>query len=428
MQVRDWLYVRDHCSAIRAVLAARPAGRDLQRRRLERKAQHRHRAHRLRAARRTAPDPAGPYARLITYVKDRPGHDRRYAIDARKIERELGWRPAETFDTGIRKTVQWYLANQPTGWPTCRAALPRLGQQAVRRAMKILLLGKNGQVGWELQRALAPLGEVVACDFDSPATSAPTSRSPRPARWCARCARPHRQCRRHTAVDKAESEPDAGARHQRHRARRAGRAKPPRWAPGWCTTAPTTCSTAAATAARRRRTHRPAERLRPHQARRRAGHPRQRLPPPDPAHQLGLRGARRQLRAHHAALAAERDELTVIDDQIGAPTGADLLADVTAHAARAAAATPALAGTYHCVAGGETSWHGYARFVIEHARAQGPGHEGGARRHAPIPTSAYPTPARRPLNSRLDTRKLQPPSACAAAWQQGVERMLTEIL
>jgi dTDP-glucose 4,6-dehydratase len=57
------------------------------------------------------PDPAGPYSRLITFVADRPGHDRRYAIDARKIERELGWRPAETFETGIRKTVQWVLAN-----------------------------------------------------------------------------------------------------------------------------------------------------------------------------------------------------------------------------------------------------------------------------------------------------------------------------
>jgi dTDP-glucose 4,6-dehydratase len=59
-----------------------------------------------------APDAAGSYSRLITFVKDRPGHDRRYAIDARKIERELGWRPAETFDSGIRKTVQWYLANR----------------------------------------------------------------------------------------------------------------------------------------------------------------------------------------------------------------------------------------------------------------------------------------------------------------------------
>jgi dTDP-glucose 4,6-dehydratase len=57
------------------------------------------------------PDPAGSHERLITYVTDRPGHDRRYAIDARKIEAELGWRPAETFETGIRKTVQWYLDN-----------------------------------------------------------------------------------------------------------------------------------------------------------------------------------------------------------------------------------------------------------------------------------------------------------------------------
>ncbi len=68
----------------------------------------------MRAARRAAPGCGGSYARLITYVKDRPGHDRRYAIDARKIERELGWRPAETFQSGIRKTVQWYLDNP--GW------------------------------------------------------------------------------------------------------------------------------------------------------------------------------------------------------------------------------------------------------------------------------------------------------------------------
>jgi dTDP-glucose 4,6-dehydratase len=112
-QVRDWLYVKDHCAAIREVLARGRLGEtyniggwneqpnidivktvcalldDMQ------------------------PDAAGPYARLIAYVKDRPGHDRRYAIDAHKIERELGWRPAETFETGIRKTVRWYLDNQP---------------------------------------------------------------------------------------------------------------------------------------------------------------------------------------------------------------------------------------------------------------------------------------------------------------------------
>jgi dTDP-glucose 4,6-dehydratase len=115
MQVRDWLYVKDHCSAIRRVLASGRLGEtynvggwnekpnieivrtvcgllDELRPRTDRK----------------------PYSEQITYVKDRPGHDRRYAIDARKLERELGWKPAETFESGIRKTVRWYLDNP--GW------------------------------------------------------------------------------------------------------------------------------------------------------------------------------------------------------------------------------------------------------------------------------------------------------------------------
>ena len=106
-------------------------------------------------------------------------------------------------------------------------------------------------------------------------------------------------------------------------------------------------------------------------------------------------------------LAAEREQLKVIDDQIGAPTGADLLADVTAHAARRVLAEPALAGTYHCVAAGETNWHDYARFVIEWARARGQPVQVAPDAIHPIPTSAYPTPAARPLNSRLATHKLQ---------------------
>lgn len=108
-QIRDWLYVADHCSGIRAVLARGRLGQTYniggwnEKPNLEI-------VHTICALLdEMQPDLAGSYSRLITFVKDRPGHDRRYAIDARKIERELGWRPAETFETGIRKTVRWYL-------------------------------------------------------------------------------------------------------------------------------------------------------------------------------------------------------------------------------------------------------------------------------------------------------------------------------
>ncbi len=114
MNVRDWLYVSDHCSAIRAVLAKGRVGEtyniggwnempnlDI--------------VHTVCGLLdEFQPSPDGPATRLITYVKDRPGHDRRYAIDAGKIYRELGWKPAESFETGIRKTVKWYLDNM--GW------------------------------------------------------------------------------------------------------------------------------------------------------------------------------------------------------------------------------------------------------------------------------------------------------------------------
>ncbi|MEK6662441.1 MAG: dTDP-glucose 4,6-dehydratase [Pseudomonadota bacterium] len=111
LNVRDWLYVGDHCSAIRAVLAKGRVGE----------------TYNIGGCNEMAnidvvktvcalldelKPAAQPYAALITYVKDRAGHDRRYAIDASKIEREIGWRPSETFETGIRKTVQWYLDHQ----------------------------------------------------------------------------------------------------------------------------------------------------------------------------------------------------------------------------------------------------------------------------------------------------------------------------
>ena len=112
LQVRDWLYVTDHCSAIRRVLEAGQPGEVYNVGGWNEMTNIEIVTAILRLLDELRPDPAGSYARLITYVADRPGHDRRYAIDARKIERELGWRPAEVFATGVRKTVEWYLANQ----------------------------------------------------------------------------------------------------------------------------------------------------------------------------------------------------------------------------------------------------------------------------------------------------------------------------
>jgi dTDP-glucose 4,6-dehydratase len=111
MQVRDWLYVGDHCSALRRVLEDGRAGETYNIGGWNEKANIEV-VHTLCDLLDELQPAAQSYRQQITYVTDRPGHDRRYAIDARKSERELGWKPAETFETGMRKTVQWYLANQ----------------------------------------------------------------------------------------------------------------------------------------------------------------------------------------------------------------------------------------------------------------------------------------------------------------------------
>lgn len=296
--------------------------------------------------------------------------------------------------------------------------------------MKILLVGCNGQVGWELQRSLAPLGALTACDFDSPEPLRADFAQPESLRALVQRVQPQVivNAAAHTAVDKAESEPEFARTLNAtapgvvaQEAQRTG-ALLVHYSTDYVFdgsgSAPRTETSPTGPLSVYGRTKLEGEEL---------------ITRSGCAHVIlrtswvyAARGgnfARTMLR-----LAAERDALNVIDDQIGAPTGADLLADVTAHAIRAVQAQPALQGLYHCVAAGETSWFEYARFVIEWARARGQNIKVAPEAIAPIATSAYPTPAQRPLNSRLDTRKLQAAFGLQLPhWQQGVQRMLTEI-
>jgi dTDP-4-dehydrorhamnose reductase len=297
--------------------------------------------------------------------------------------------------------------------------------------MKILLLGPNGQVGWELQRALQPLGEVIAPgrhDADLCGDLA------RPDALAATVQRVHPQvivnAAAYTAVDQAESEPSlaqaVNADGPAVLAREA--AALGAWLVHYSSDYVFDGS---------------------------GSHARDEDAPTGPLSVYGRTklDGERAIRASgcrhlifrtswvYAArggnfaktmlrLAAERDELRVVDDQIGAPTGADLIADVTAHALRqvgTATDGAARAGTYHLTAAGHTSWHAYARHVLTWAAAHGMALRTRPERVLPVPSSSYPTPARRPLNSRLDGSRLarsfglrMPP------WQWGVDRMLAE--
>ncbi len=297
--------------------------------------------------------------------------------------------------------------------------------------MKILLLGKNGQVGWELQRALAPLGEVVALDFDSPGPLSADFSKPESLAATVRAVAPQIivNAAAHTAVDKAESEP---ARARAINATAPGVLAREAAASGawlmhystdyvfdgsgnlpWVEDSPTgPLSVYGQT------------KLEGEQAIRASGCRHLIFRTSWVYAARGGNFAKTMLK-----LARERDRLTVIDDQIGAPTGADLLADLTAHALRTASAQPQLSGTYHAVAGGQTSWHGYASHVIAYARAAGQAIKVATEAIVPVPTSAFPTPARRPGNSRLDTRKLRDTfGLMLPPWHSGVDRMLAEVL
>ncbi len=297
--------------------------------------------------------------------------------------------------------------------------------------MKILLLGKGGQVGWELQRSLAPLGDVIALDFDSPGPLRADFSDPESLAATVRAVAPQIivNAAAHTAVDKAESEPEfvrtlnaTSPGVLAHEAAALGA-----WllhystdyvfdgsgSTPWVEGSPTgPLSVYGKT------------KLEGEDAIRASGCQHLILRTSWVYAARGGNFAKTMLK-----LAKERDRLTVIADQIGAPTGADLLADLSAHCLRTALQRPEVAGTYHAVAAGETSWHGYARHVIEFARAAGQPIKVAPGAIEPVPTSAFPTPARRPGNSRMSTQKLQQTFGLTLpTWQAGVERMLTEIM
>lgn len=296
--------------------------------------------------------------------------------------------------------------------------------------MKLLLLGKGGQVGWELQRSLAPLGELVALDFDSTDFHADFSRPEQLADTVLK-VRPDVivNAAAHTAVDKAESEPEFARKLN--------------------ATSPGVVAEAAQQIGA----------LMVHYSTDYVfdGSGSKPWKEDDATGPLSVYGQTKlegeQLVAQNCAkhlifrtswvyaarggnfaktmlrIAKERDKLTVIDDQFGAPTGAELLADVTAHAIRATLQDPSKAGLYHAIAGGETTWYGYARFVLEMAQQAGVELRAGPQAVEPVPTSAFPTPAKRPHNSRLDTTKLQTTFGLRLPpWQEGVARMLRETL
>lgn len=293
--------------------------------------------------------------------------------------------------------------------------------------MNILLFGKNGQVGWELQRSLAPLGHVTALDaksttfcgdFTNPEGIAETIRRIQPDVIVNAAA--------HTAVDKAESEADLArllnATTVGVIAREAEKLD------AWLVHYSTDYVFPGSGEVPWREDDEPGpinvygetklagesaivEQCRKHLIFRTSW----------VYASKGNNFAKTMLR-----LAKERQTLAVINDQFGAPTGAELLADCTAHALRIAMQSPQVSGLYHLVSAGTTSWYDYAELVLEEAKKAGIILKVDTLQ--PVPTTAYPTAARRPYNSRLSTEKFQhnfdltlPP------WQDGIRRMLNEL-
>ena len=288
--------------------------------------------------------------------------------------------------------------------------------------MRLLVLGTNGQVGWELQRSLAPLGAVIAlgreeADLEDAAKLRDAVAGAAPDVIVNAAA--------YTAVDKAESEPERADRincravaELAHMA--AGRGallvhystdyvfdgRKPEPYVETDATAPINVYGRSKLAGEQAIAASSARHLIFRTSWVHAGH--------------GSNFIRTMLR-----LAAERDSLLVVADQIGAPTSAALIADITAQAIAANLAPD----TYHLTASGETSWHGLAQFVIAEARAAGIPLKAGPENIAAITTAEYPTPATRPANSRLDTTKLRAALGITLPdWREGARQSVTQLI
>lgn len=295
--------------------------------------------------------------------------------------------------------------------------------------MKILLLGKDGQVGWELQRSLAPLGQVLALNSRSKAHCGDLANLPGLAETV-RAYAPDVivNAAAYTAVDKAESDREQAFKVNAEAVGVLARAAAD------CAALLVHYSTDYVFPGQGTQAWREDDSVGPlnaYGASKLTGE--QAIQAAGCQHLIfrtcwvyaarGNNFAKTMLR-----LAAERDSLGVIDDQHGAPTGAELIADITAHTITATRREPALTGLYHLAAAGETTWCGYARYVLEQAAALGVPLKAHAEQVNPLTTDAYPTPAKRPANSRLDTHKLQQAFALTLPdWRLGVARMLTEI-
>ena len=295
--------------------------------------------------------------------------------------------------------------------------------------MKILLLGKNGQVGWELQRALAPLGEVVALDRNKINALTGDMNHPQEVYQTILAVSPDVvvNASAFTAVDLAETEKLQADLVNHVAVKSVAQA----------------CHEVGALFV-----HYSTDYVFD-------GHGNDAFVETDEVHPLNVYGKTKALGEHviqvsgcnylifrtswvYAAkgknflktmlnLAQQKEELSIINDQIGAPTSAELIADITVQTVLQTLKDDTKKGIYHLVASGETSWFDYANYVFEQARVSGADFK--LKSVCPIPTEQYPTPARRPLNSRLNNQKIQKIfDLHLPDWRQGVKRTIAELL